>query len=320
MKRSITGIIPVMLTPFTPDNQIDWSGYERLILWYLDNGAEALFAVCMSSEMHYLTLDERIQLARFTVETVKRRVPVVASGHVSDRLADQRTELTALADSGVDGVVLVTNRLVPSEGDSEIIRDHVDVLLNALPADLPLGLYECPAPFRRLLTDMEIEWFAQTGRFTFLKDVSCDIQTVQRRLALTKDTPLAIINANAAIAWPALQAGAAGFCGVMTNVHPDLYRWLQDHGAHYPEFAEELATFLVLAAMSESMGYPKLAKILHQRIGTIIHDNSRAVTYDVREENWAFDEILTRVEQGTAHFRARIARRESDASIMQGRA
>jgi len=305
---SITGIIPVMLTPFTANNQIDWSGYERLIDWYINNGAEALFAVCMSSEMHYLALEERIQLARFAVQTVKKRVPVVASGHVSMKLADQRTELAAIADTGVDGVVLVTNRLVPPEGNSKILIDHIDALLSTLPADLPLGLYECPAPYRRLLTDTEIDYCAQTGRFTFIKDVSCDLQTVKRRLALTKDTPLAIINANAAIAWPALQAGAAGFCGVMTNLHPDLYRWLQDHGARYPEFAEELATFLVLAAMCESMGYPKLAKIHHQGLGTFTHDGSRAVTCDMQEEYWAFNEILARVEQGATHFRDSITR------------
>ncbi len=307
MTLSITGIIPVMLTPFTPDDQIDWAGYERLIDWYIDHGAEALFAVCMSSEMHYLTLEERLQLARFTVETVKKRVPVVASGHVSEELADQRSELSAMADTGVDGVVLVTNRLVPPEGDSQALRDHIDALLGALPADLNLGLYECPVPYRRLLSDEEIDYCAQTGRFTLLKDVSCNLQTVKRRLALTRDTPLAVINANAAIAWPALQAGAAGFCGVMTNLHPDLYRWLQDHGAQYPEFAEELATFLVLAALSESMGYPKLAKIIHQRLGTFAHDGSRAVSCDVREKYWAFDEVLARIEQGTEHFRARLA-------------
>ena len=308
MTASITGIIPVMLTPFTPDNQIDWPGYERLIEWYLDNGAESLFAVCMSSEMHCLTLEERIELARFTVKTVRRRVPVVASGHVSEDLTEQRAELAAMAETGVDGVVLVTNRLVPPEGDSQILRDHIDALLSTLPAHLPLGLYECPVPYRRLLTDSEIDYCAQTGRFTLIKDVSCDLQTVKRRVALTKDTPLSVINANAAIAWPALQAGASGFCGVMTNLHPDLYRWLQDHGAHYPEFAEELATFLVLVAMCESMGYPKIAKVVHQRLGTFSHDGSRAVTYDVREKFWAFDDILTRVQQGTAYFRDRIAR------------
>ena len=56
------------------------------------------------------------------------------------------------------------------------------------------------------------------------------------------------------------------------------------------------------------MGYPKLAKIYHQRIGIFEHDNSRAVPYDVRDKHWAFDEILTRIELGTEHFRSRINR------------
>jgi 4-hydroxy-tetrahydrodipicolinate synthase len=93
----------------------------------------------------------------------------------------------------------------------------------------------------------------------------------------------------------------------MTNLHPDPYRWLQDHGWQHPQLAEEFATFLVLAAMSETMGYPKLAKILHQRLGTFAHDGSRADNYDVREACWAFDAVLTRIEQGGARFRARVA-------------
>jgi len=108
---SIHGIVPVMITPFTPDDRIDWAGYEALIEWYLAHGSEALFAVCQSSEMQALSLEERRDLARFTVDRVAGRVPVVASGHVSEAMDEQMAELVAMADTGVDGVVLVTNRL-----------------------------------------------------------------------------------------------------------------------------------------------------------------------------------------------------------------
>ena len=57
--RKIEGIVPVMLTPFRDDGSIDWQGLERLTAWYLANGASALFAVCQSSEMQFLTLKER---------------------------------------------------------------------------------------------------------------------------------------------------------------------------------------------------------------------------------------------------------------------
>jgi 4-hydroxy-tetrahydrodipicolinate synthase len=307
VSKPVEGIVPVMLTPFTPDDRIDWDGYEALIEWYIANGAEALFAVCQSSEMQLLSLAERLDLARFTARAVAGRIPVVASGHVSDTPDDQKAELRAMAGTGVDGVVLVTNRLAAPGDDGTVLRARLDDLLAALPTDMPLGLYECPAPYRRLLTDEEIARCAGSGRFVILKDVSCDLGTVQRRIGLARGTPLAIVNANAAIAWPAMQAGARGFCGVMNNIHPDLYRWIQDHGGGRPGLAEDLAVFLVLAALCEPMGYPKLAKLHHARLGTFRHAGSRAVPYDLGERHWAVEAILDRIEQGTAAFRARVA-------------
>jgi 4-hydroxy-tetrahydrodipicolinate synthase len=63
-----------------------------------------------------------------------------------------------------------------------------------------------------------------------VKDVSCDLPTVERRVKLAQGTPLNVINANAAIAWPAILAGSQGFSGVFTNFHPELYSWLWHHG------------------------------------------------------------------------------------------
>lgn len=306
MTISFHGIFPVMLTPFTEHDEIDWEGYEALIEWYLARGAHGLFAVCQSSEMQHLTLEERRALARFTVENVAGRVPVVASGHVADSVADQKAELAAVAETGVDAVVLVTNRLAAPGEDGAALLSRLRDLVAALPRDTALGLYECPAPYRRLLTDAELEWCAQSGQFAFLKDVSCDLATVRRRLALTKGTPLAINNANAAIAWPAMRAGGQGFAGVMNNFHPDLYRWLFEHGREHPEFAGELDTFLVLAAMCEPMGYPKLAKEFHRRLGTFASTRSRAVPFDLAERFWAVDVLLDHIAEGAARFRARL--------------
>ena len=306
MTTGFSGIIPVMLTPFTEQNEIDWAGYERLIEWYLANGAQALFAVCQSSEMQFLSLEEREQLARFTAEKVAGRVPVMASGHVSEALEAQKTELGALVDTGIDAIVFVSNRLDPENSGTDAFRASVDALLDFLPDTMPLGLYECPAPYRRLLTDDEISHCAQTGRFVIVKDVSCDLETVKRRASLVSDTPMRICNANAAIAAPAMRSGSAGFCGVFTNIHPDLYRWLQDHGESHPELAEELAGYLVLSAAIEPMGYPKLAKLFHQRLGTFKSIHSRTIPFDIEERYWALGDILDRVEQGDARFRAKI--------------
>ena len=307
MTQPISGIFPVVLTPFDTANRIDWEGYARLLDWYLAMGVQGLFAVCQSSEMQHLTLDERRDLARFTVEHVRGRVPVVASGHISDAVADQKAELRAVAGTGIDAVVLVTNRLAAPDDPEGTLVARTQDLMDALPPETVFGLYECPAPYRRLLTDAELRWCAESGRFAFLKDVACDLKVVTRRIALTRGTALAINNANAATAWPGMQAGGAGFSGVMNNFHPDLYRWLFEHGANHPDLAAELDTFLVLAAMCEAFGYPKLAKRFHVRLGTFACDHSRAVPYDLPERHWAIDDILDRIVAGAESFRTRIA-------------
>ena len=307
MTKRIEGIIPVMITPFRGD-KIDFEGVANLVEWYIANGSDALFAVCQSSEMMFLTLEERVELAAFVKKAAAGRIPVIASGHISETLEDQQKELTAIAQTGVDGMVLVTNRLdARQEGGSKFL-DDLGWLLERLPSDLPLGLYECPAPYRRLMTDAEISFCANSGRVVIQKDVSGVLETVKRRVALTANTPLAIVNANAAIAFDAMKAGSRGFTGVFTNFHPDLYKGLLTEAGRQPELADELSVYLALAAMAEPMGYPKLAKLYHQRLGTISDIESRAVTFDIQERFWAIEALLDKIMQGTEEFRRRISR------------
>lgn len=305
--KQIEGIVPVMLTPFNTDNQIDYPGMAQLIEWYLQQGVDALFAVCQSSEMQFLSLQERVELAQFVVKQVAGRVPVIASGHISDAIDQQIEELTAMAATGIDALVLVTNHLNAKNEGSAVFFSTLNTLLDALPAAMPLGLYECPAPYRRLLSDEEFSFCANSGRFVVLKDVSCDLPTVKKRVQLASGTPLNIINANAAIAWPAMQAGSKGFSGVFTNFHPELYHWLYHKGAQQPELAHELSLFLSLSAVTETLGYPKNAKIYHQRLGTFSNEFCRVNKDDVLEKFWGLSALLDQIHQGTTLWNRKIA-------------
>lgn len=306
--KTINGIVPVMLTPFTADEQIDYPALAKLIDWYLEKGVDALFAVCQSSEMQFLSLQERVELARFVVQHVDGRIPVIASGHISDDIAAQKEELLAMAQTNIDALVLVTNHLDPRNEGSETFFATLNTLLDTLPKELPLGLYECPAPYRRLLTDDEFSWCANSGRFVVLKDVSCDLPTVERRVKLAQGTPLNVINANAAIAWPAILAGSQGFSGVFTNFHPELYSWLWHNGKTQRALADELAIFLSLGAVTETLGYPKNAKIYHQRLGTFDDVTCRVNKDDVLTKFWGLTVILDQIRAGTELWQARLAR------------
>jgi len=306
--KKIEGIVAVMLTPFHEDGSIDEAGLGRLIEWYLANGVDVLFAACQSSEILFMSLEERVRLSRLVVERARGRVPVVASGHISGPREAQLEELTAVAATGPDGLVLITNRLDPANEGLAVFRKNLDWLLERLPEEVPLGLYECPAPYRRLLSDAELEYCARTGRFVALKDVCCDLETVRRRVRIVEGTPLAIINANGTIALEAMRAGSKGYSGVFTNFHPDLYAWMYHASQGHDALAEELSAFLVTAAVSELMGYPALAKLYHVKLGTFGSMKCRAIDYDIRERFWwGGERVIDKIAEASETFRRRLA-------------
>lgn len=252
------GSWPVMLTPFTKDNQVDYPALKELVDWYIANGVSGLFAVCQSSEMFFLSLEERITIARKTVEFAAGRVPVIASGHVSDDPAMQAAELNEMAKTGVDAVILITNRLAKEEETDEVWIENCKKLLEQIDPEIPLGFYECPYPYKRVLSPKMIRWCAETGRFYFLKDTCCDIDQIKEKLECIQGTNLKLYNANTTTLLASLRAGAAGYSGVMDNFHPALYTWLC---AHYEEEkADGLSDFLTIASLIERQYYPVNAK------------------------------------------------------------
>lgn len=252
------GVWPVMLTPFTNEREVDYLALEKLVDWYIANGVKGLFAVCQSSEMFYLTLEERLEVARCVVKAAAGRVPVIASGHVSDSMEDQIVEVNAMAKTGVEAVILITNRLAKENESDEIWRENCKQLLAGIDSEIPLGFYECPYPYKRLLSAENIKWCADTGRFYFLKDTCCDLEQIKEKLSIIKGTNLKLYNANTTTLLDSLRCGATGYSGVMANFHPQLYSWMCDNIED--ERADELSAFLSIASLIERQYYPVNAK------------------------------------------------------------
>lgn len=252
------GSWPVMLTPFTEKNEVDYRALEQLVNWYIKNGVSGLFAVCQSSEMFFLSLEERVKIAKEVVKYSGGRVPVIASGHVSEDIDMQIKELNEMAETGIDAVVFITNRLAKEDDLDEVWIENCKKLMNGIKKDIPLGFYECPYPYKRLLSVDTIKWCANTGRFFFLKDTCCDISIIKEKLSAIEGSNLKLYNANTTTLLESIKLGATGFSGVMDNFHPKLYTWLCDNVDHYR--AEEISDFLTIASMIERQYYPVNAK------------------------------------------------------------
>ncbi len=279
------GVWPTMITPFTDQNDIDYKALESMVEWYVSRRVAGLFAVCQSSEMFQMSLNERVELAGRVVEFADGRVPVIASGHVSESPADQAEEVRRMADTGVDAVVLVTNRFAGPDEDDEVWKRNLDLLMSRIPDSILLGFYECPFPYKRLLTPDLLRWIAGQERFRFLKDTCCNLEQIQDKIGAVERSGLKLFNANSATLLGSLQAGAAGFSGVMANFHPELYVWLCENWEREPAEASRLQDFLSVASLAERVMYPMSAKYHQSLEGIGIRLATRRM--DVRNFDYA---------------------------------
>lgn len=261
------GVWPVMLTPFTEDNRVDDEALEKLVNWYIRRGVDGLFAVCQSSEMFFLTLEERVHITEAVVRFAAGRVPVISSGQVSDTLEGQIEEVNAIARAGADAVILITNRFARETEDDERWFANLSRLLDAVDPAIPLGFYECPYPYKRLISPQMLRRCAGTGRFYLMKDTCCDTAQILQKLDAVSGTSLKLYNANTATLLDTLQAGAAGYSGVMANFHPELYVWLCRNFQSQPETARLVADFLTVGSFIEHKPYPVNAKYNLQLVG-----------------------------------------------------
>ena len=252
------GAWPVMLTPFTTDNKVDYEGLKALTKWYIDNGCSGLFSDCQSSEMFFLTKEERINIAKTVIDVAAGKVPVIVSGHISDSMEDQIDELKAIAALKPAALIFITNRFAKENESNEIWRKNCETVVAALPQDLPLGLYECPYPYKRLIDEDNLKRIAQSGRFYFLKDTCCDLNLLKKRAQIVKGSNLKIYNANTSTLLDSLKAGCHGFCGVMASFQMSLYAYLCDHIDD--KQSEKVQNLLTITSLIERQYYPVNAK------------------------------------------------------------
>lgn len=222
----------------------------------------------------------------------KEMWPVIASGHVSDGREAQLEELRRVTDTGVDAVILITNRLARNGEDPRVWMDNLMYLVDHLDPAMPLGFYECPAPYKRLMSLEELKTCAETGRFHFMKDTCCDIATLRARLEVLRGTNLRLYNANTTTLLDSLRAGAAGFSGVMASFHPELYAWLLNHVED--SRAETVQAALTICSEIERQLYPVNAKYHLQTAGLPITLRSR--TQDCRLLTPTFQEEVRQMQ------------------------
>ncbi|MEZ0542180.1 dihydrodipicolinate synthase family protein [Fibrella arboris] len=225
---SAKGFIPVMLTPFTNTGAIDFDALSRLTDFYMQAGASGLFANCLSSEMFELTEQERLQVIEHVVNRVGGAVPVVATGTFGGAISEQADFIRQVHDHGTQAVILITGLLAGESESDDVFDERVFRLLDQTEA-IPVGFYECPVPYKRLISPRQLQQFVATGRVIYHKDTSLDIEQVKEKIRLADNPDFGLYDAYMAHAVDSLKAGSAGLSCIQGNYFPELIVWLCDH-------------------------------------------------------------------------------------------
>jgi 4-hydroxy-tetrahydrodipicolinate synthase len=286
-----------MITPFTDDNKIDFKAVKNLTEWFIAKGCSGIFAVCQSSEMFFLNEQEKLDLAKAVKDAAAGRVKVIASGHTAGAIAKQVDDLGKMAETGVDAVVMVSNRLAKQDESESVLRENFELILRQLP-DVTFGMYECPYPYLRLLSTEFLKDCAEKKKLVFLKDVSCSISIEKERVRAVAGTELSLFNANTATLLDSLIAGYDGYNGVMANFHIDIYQWMYAHFKTEPGLAREVSDFLTMAAVTEARAYPVNAKYHRNLTGVPMSIHTRSKNKNILNENAMLEiESLIRLEK-----------------------
>lgn len=277
MEQKNKGFIPVMLTPFKSNGDVDYDALTQLTEMYLQAGALGLFANCLSSEMFELTGDERLQVIKHVIKVANGAVPVVATGTFGGEISQQADFVKRVHDTGTAAVIAITSLLADQNEPDELFNNRVFELIDQTPS-IPLGFYECPVPYKRLLSPSQLNAFVATGRVIYHKDTCLDINQVKQKLEAEKvNSAFGLYDAYMAHAVESLKAGSAGLSCIQGNFFPEMIVWLCNS---YADAALQQEVAMVQQFLIDNMDvmhnvYPVVAKYCLTKRGLKISTTTR---------------------------------------------
>lgn len=287
MKAIAGKFVPVMITPFNLKAGIDYDAVTELVAFYLEAGVEGFFANCLSSEMFSITEEERLALTQHVVKCVNGRVPVVATGSFGLTVEDKALFTKKIYDTGVDAVIMISGHFAKVEEDDAVLLRNFEKLF-ALTSDIPLGIYECPAPYKRILGANVFKQLLQSNRLVYHKDTSITHENVKAKLDVLKaaGSTLEFYDAHTPNTLFSMQQGAVGMSSISGNFYPEVLVWMVKN-ANNPE-QQELAKWLQEELTSVDpmihQAYPMSAKYFLEKRGLPVRTISRAYALHLTPE------------------------------------
>lgn len=214
----LRGIIPPVVTPFTPDQELDLPRLREHIDWQLSRGVHGIFVLGTTSEFYALDEAEKQTVVATAVAHVNGRSPVFAgTGAETTR---EVVRLTRMAEKeGADGVSVITPYFIkPTQAE---LLDHFRRVAES--TTLAVVLYNNPSTCAGLSIEPEtVARLAEVPNIVGIKDSSGDLQNTIEIMRSTPREKFSVLNGRDTLILAALQFGAQGAIPASCNIAPDL--------------------------------------------------------------------------------------------------
>ena len=175
------GIYTPVVTPYHADGTPNWDALSDVIEFLVSKGVHGLISGGSTGENYAQTVPERIELARFTKDQLKGRLPLVV-GTGAMLTPDSVALASAAKEIKADSILLASPPYsVPTDRENALNALSIDKA-----ADLPVMLYNYPHRTGTMMGEEFLDRVVRSRNFCGIKESSGDINRVH---LLARDYP-----------------------------------------------------------------------------------------------------------------------------------
>ncbi|MCX6752546.1 MAG: 4-hydroxy-tetrahydrodipicolinate synthase [Candidatus Nomurabacteria bacterium] len=216
------GSIPAIVTPFEKNGDLDLPALEKLVLYQLKGGADAIVVCGSTGEAATLDEEEYSTVIKTVVKTVSGKVPVIAGAGSNDTKKAINFSLLAKA-AGADGLLHVTPYYNKPTPNGLVL--HFKEIAKAV--DLPIIIYNVPGRTGSNVSPATIVRIArEVPQVKAVKEASGSLNQMMEIINETaKNGPkdFMVLCGDDSLALPLIALGGHGCISVVCNEVPKLF-------------------------------------------------------------------------------------------------
>lgn len=211
----LKGSIVALITPFNEDNSVNFAKLEKLIEYHIANKTDGIVILGTTAEASTLNDEERIEVVKFALEKINKRVSVVV-GASSNDTAKAVKMAKLYSGMGADYILSITP-YYNKTNQSGLIK-HFEAVAEA--STCPIILYNVPSRTGMSISIEAIKVLSQNKNIYGIKEASGNISYASLVSKYLSDDFI-MLSGNDDVIVPYMAIGAKGVISVLANICPN---------------------------------------------------------------------------------------------------